>query len=329
MVRWGGIWSCFQQTDCELLFFVSCDMPLFHGEMAKRLLEQWTPDLDALIWRTGDGRLQPLCGLYSRSCLPAIEEGITERNYRLRGFLDRVNCRVLDTRAEMMPDFWFFNVNSPAAAEALKAWSPPVLAVSGVKNTGKTTVLEGLVKQLTGKGLRVAVVKHDGHEFEADVPGTDSRRMKEAGAYGTVVYSGSKFLMVKEQAGLEAEDFFHLFPEADLILLEGQKDSSYPKIEVVRQCVDSRPYCDPSTVKAYVTDVEGFSGRTEARTGGRIEARTGDRTVEQNGVRPIARTGGHQASPCRPVFSYSQRGELAAFVIRLADAQAVERGLGL
>ena len=299
----GGIWSCFRQTDCELLFFVSCDMPLFHGEMVKRLLKRWTPDLDALIWRTGDGRIQPLCGLYSRSCLTSIEKAIGEGDYRLRGFLDRVNCRILDTGAERVPDFWFFNVNSREAADALENYRPPVLAVSGVKNTGKTTVLEGLVKRLSAGGLRTAVIKHDGHEFEADVPGTDSRRMKDAGAYGTVVYSATKFQAVKEQAGLGAEDFFCMFPEADLILLEGQKDSTYPKIEVVRQCVDSRPYCDPGTVKAYVTDVEGFAGGALAMSS-------------------------VPAGP-RPVFSYTQLDELAGFVIGLADAQAAERGLGL
>lgn len=304
----GGIWSCFRQTDCELLFFVSCDMPFFHGEMAKRLLERWTPELDALIWRTGDGRIQPLCGLYSRSCLPALEKGIAEKNYRLRGFLDRVNCRMLDTKPELVPDFWFFNVNSQAAADALSSWRPPVLAVSGVKNTGKTTVLEGLVKRLSAGGLRVAVIKHDGHDFQADVPGTDSRRMKEAGAFGTVVYSAAQFLAVKDQAGLRAEDFFYMFPEADLILLEGQKDSAYPKIEAVRQCVDSRPYCDPCTVMAYVTDVPGLLA--EKREGAPGEAA---------GKPPFL----------RPVFSYVQVDELAGFVIGLADAQAAERGLEL
>ena len=67
----GGILSCFEQTRCDLLFFVSCDIPLFHRRMATRLLELWTPGTDALVWRTRSGRIQPLCGLYARSCLPA------------------------------------------------------------------------------------------------------------------------------------------------------------------------------------------------------------------------------------------------------------------
>ena len=45
-----------------------------------------------------------------------------------------------------------------------------VVAVSGVKNSGKTTLITRLLPFLTGYGLRVATIKHDGHEFEGDVP---------------------------------------------------------------------------------------------------------------------------------------------------------------
>ena len=58
----------------------------------------------------------------------------------------------------------------------------PVIAVSGVKNSGKTTLLEKLIANLVARGIRVAVIKHDGHHFEPDVPGTDSYRHRSAGA---------------------------------------------------------------------------------------------------------------------------------------------------
>ena len=160
------------------------------------------------------------------------------------------------------------NVNDRDDYGRLERTACPVLAVSGSKNTGKTTLLERLVSALASRGIRAAVIKHDGHEFEADVPGTDSFRMKQAGAYGTVVYSGSKFSMVKEQPGLQADAFFSFFPEADLILLEGQKHSDYPKIEVLRQEVSRKPVCDRSTVLAYVTDGgwEPDMGESASRT---------------------------------------------------------------
>ena len=87
------------------------------------------------------------------------------------------------------------------------------------------------------------MIKHDGHDFIPDVPGTDSYRHKAAGAYGTVVYSEKRFCLVKEETGHQAADFFGYFNDADLILLEGMKDSAYPKIEVMRREVSKRSVC--------------------------------------------------------------------------------------
>lgn len=57
-----------------------------------------------------------------------------------------------------------------------------------VVNAGKTTLLTRLLPVLTDYGLKVATVKHDGHEFEGDVPGTDTYRHMKAGAFGTAVF---------------------------------------------------------------------------------------------------------------------------------------------
>ena len=129
-----------------------------------------------------------------------------------------------------------------------------VAAVSGVKNSGKTTLLEKLIRALTDRGLQVAVIKHDGHHFEPDVPGTDSWRHRQAGAYGTAIYDGEKYLMVKT-AQITPEALMDQFPEADLILLEGAKDSPWPKFEIVRGGNSERPVCDPATLLALVTDL--------------------------------------------------------------------------
>lgn len=129
-----------------------------------------------------------------------------------------------------------------------------IIAVSGVKNSGKTTLIARLIPYLRAQGCRVAVIKHDGHDFEADVRGTDSYRHKEAGAYGTAVYSGRRFMVVKEQADTDVEELLGYFPEADLIMLEGLKYSAYPKIELVRSEVSEEPVCSPVHVLAYVTD---------------------------------------------------------------------------
>ena len=86
-------------------------------------------------------------------------------------------------RKEHIPDTWFMNINRPEAYEALEDRKrPAVLAVSGSKNTGKTTLTEALVRELSKRGVKVAVIKHDGHDFTPGCSGTDSHRMKAAGA---------------------------------------------------------------------------------------------------------------------------------------------------
>ena len=128
-------------------------------------------------------------------------------------------------------------------------------AVSGVKNSGKTTFLAALIPELKALGLRVAVIKHDGHSFLPDREGTDTCRLLEAGAMGAAVFDGEKFQAVK-YARVTERELSALFPEADLILLEGFKASPYPKIEILRGAVSRDPVCDPATLLALVTDTE-------------------------------------------------------------------------
>ena len=130
-----------------------------------------------------------------------------------------------------------------------------LIAVSGVKNSGKTTFLAALIPELKALGLRAAVIKHDGHSFLPDREGTDTFRLLEAGALGTAVFDGEKFQAVK-YAPVSETQLSALFPEADLILLEGFKHSPYPKIEILRSAVSREPACDPATLLALVTDTE-------------------------------------------------------------------------
>lgn len=161
----------------------------------------------------------------------------------------------------------------------------PILAVSGVKNSGKTSLLEKLIPALTARGLRTAVIKHDGHRFSPDRPGTDSFRMLEAGACGAAVFDDEKLQLVKYAAVTEKE-LAALCPEADLILLEGFKYSCYKKIEVVP--AGCAPVCDPGTLLALVTEggpaLPGVScfGREETEALAGLVYRWWEREREEN-----------------------------------------------
>ncbi|MCM3748650.1 molybdopterin-guanine dinucleotide biosynthesis protein B [Paenibacillus pasadenensis] len=108
-----------------------------------------------------------------------------------------------------------------------------VIQLVGYKNTGKTTLLCRLAAQLRLTGLSVASIKHDGHEFEDERPGCDTRRFREAGAYWSAVSSSSRTVVVMESGSTLAE-LIGLTPQADFILVEGFKREIYPKLLLAR-----------------------------------------------------------------------------------------------
>ena len=135
-----------------------------------------------------------------------------------------------------------YSEQKEALAQEIELKRPAVLAVSGLHNSGKTTLLEKLLPALRSRGLKVGIIKHDGHDFTPDVPGTDSYRLREAGAEGVAVFSGNRYLLT-EKFRLNEQDLLALFERHgyDLVLMEGFKESGWPKIEVVRSAISKEP----------------------------------------------------------------------------------------
>ena len=129
-----------------------------------------------------------------------------------------------------------------------------VMAVCGLKNSGKTTLISALVKELSSRGYRTAVIKHDGHDFSCDVPGTDSSQFMEAGACGAAVYSEGRLFVHRLGFSGDALELVSLFPGADVVLIEGMKDSTLPKMEVVRRGIGDKPVSNPEGRILIVTD---------------------------------------------------------------------------
>lgn len=155
-----------------------------------------------------------------------------------------------------------------------------IAAVCGVKNSGKTTLLTGIVKELAGRGIRTAAIKHDGHDFSCDIPGTDSFRLKEAGAYGTAVFSGSRLFVHKTGTKEGPEEIAGMFPEADVILIEGLKEAGLPKIEVIRKGISAYPVSNPEGRFLIVTDTDPAGFGEETAGFGEIE-RIADRILQK------------------------------------------------
>ena len=130
---------------------------------------------------------------------------------------------------------------------------PLIIGITGVKNSGKTTLMVKLIAALSAQGLKVASIKHDAHHFEADTPGTDSFRHKQAGAFASVIFDQEKFLLVKD-GQYDVPDFLPYFEGADIVLIEGAKHTHYPRIEVLRKGNSEKPITEPEFLIALMTD---------------------------------------------------------------------------
>lgn len=112
-----------------------------------------------------------------------------------------------------------------------------VVGIFGWKNSGKTTLVEKLVCELTARGLRVSTVKHAHHDFDIDHPGKDSHRHRVAGAHEVVVASAHRWALLREHLGApepSLDDLLAHLEPCDLVLVEGFKYGRHRKIEVRR-----------------------------------------------------------------------------------------------
>ncbi len=115
--------------------------------------------------------------------------------------------------------------------------TPPVFGVTGWKNSGKTTLTTRLISELTARGLRVASLKHAHHAFDIDTPGTDSFRHREAGAQETAIVGGARWAVMHELRGADEpsmEEILARLSPCDIVIVEGYKKESHPKIECRR-----------------------------------------------------------------------------------------------
>lgn len=103
----------------------------------------------------------------------------------------------------------------------------PVVAVLGRKKSGKTTVVESVVRGLTKKGYRVATAKHVNQEgFSIDTKGKDTWRHSTAGANPVVSVSDveTAILIRNGKADFSIDRLLRCTPEVDVFLLEGFSD---------------------------------------------------------------------------------------------------------
>jgi len=132
------------------------------------------------------------------------------------------------------------------------------IGFAGWSGSGKTTLIEKLLPRFASRGLRVAVIKHAHHTFDIDQPGKDSYRHRHAGASEVLVTSSRRWALMRELRGEREPDFdeqvARLSP-CDLLIVEGFKFVSIPKLEVWRAATGEPPlHPKDRDIVAVVTD---------------------------------------------------------------------------
>jgi molybdopterin-guanine dinucleotide biosynthesis protein B len=115
-----------------------------------------------------------------------------------------------------------------------------VFGLAGWSGSGKTTLLTKLIPELVGRGISVSTIKHAHHEFDIDKPGKDSWLHRQAGASEVMVASARRFALMHELRDAPEPTLDELIARmapVDLLLVEGFKHDSHPKLEVHRPSV--------------------------------------------------------------------------------------------
>lgn len=134
----------------------------------------------------------------------------------------------------------------------------PVICIVGSSGAGKTTLIENLIHELKKRGYKVGTIKHSVHGFEIDREEKDSYRHKKAGASLVLISSPQKIAMIKDlDKEYSLEELKRFIDNVDIVLAEGFKGSSCPKIEVFREEFHKELLCSENdNLIAIVSDVK-------------------------------------------------------------------------
>jgi len=113
-----------------------------------------------------------------------------------------------------------------------------VVAVVGSKKSGKTTVIEALIRGLSKRGYKIAAIKHIPEEnFTIDTTGKDTWRFKMAGAKMAISVAPNEIAIIEniDTSTLSLEQILEKCKGIDVVLIEGfrnilQKNEKIPKI---------------------------------------------------------------------------------------------------
>ncbi|MDR3541346.1 MAG: molybdopterin-guanine dinucleotide biosynthesis protein B [Desulfosporosinus sp.] len=138
---------------------------------------------------------------------------------------------------------------------------PVISIVGGKSNSGKTTLLEKIIREAKSRGWRVATLKHDAHGFEMDQPGKDTWHHAQAGADVVAISSPRRIAVLESVAEEQSlDEVLARIQGVDVIFTEGYKHGDKPKIEVFRSAVNQELFSKPEELLAIASDIPFDNG---------------------------------------------------------------------
>jgi molybdopterin-guanine dinucleotide biosynthesis protein B len=144
--------------------------------------------------------------------------------------------------------------------------STRIISIIGQKDAGKTTLVVALASEFSRRHKRVMTIKHASHPAELDKPGSDTYRHFHEGKAERVLIASPELRAVIERSPDDTDPVAlarRYLTDADIVLVEGFKAETLPKIEVFRRAASTDPLYDPALDSAgewvaIVTDDERF-----------------------------------------------------------------------
>jgi len=226
-----GIRRVLMTAQSDHVFICAVDMPNLKSSLAEYMTGFISSDYDCYVIRD-EKHFQPLCAVYSKKVLETVEKLISQGKFRLMDLLEAVRTKYITLEHTVFTGKMLANYNTSDQLSELG--DRVVFCVSGTKDSGKTWLISRLINEFIKDGCVTGVIKHDGHEYEMDRDGSDTELFYRQGAYYTAIFNDHRFSV---NAGIQTDEgrIMEMFPEAQIVICEGLKSSSYPKFVVMRQ----------------------------------------------------------------------------------------------
>ena len=260
----AGIASVLCDVQTPYLLVCPCDTPHPPTDLAQRLYNTLT-EHDADIAVADDGeRIHPVFCLMKTNLRSSLSEYLAQGERKIDRWFDKlktVRCNFSD-RVDA-----FRNINTPEDLEKqekimnINDSTLPIIGFCAHSGTGKTTLLKQIIPILKDKGFKLGIVKHAHHDFDTDQPGKDSYELRKAGAKSMLVSSSRRWALINEHFNENEEATLTELVDIitrqslDIVLVEGFKRETFPKIELHRRGLE-HPYMynQDSHVVALATD---------------------------------------------------------------------------